>query len=71
MRGEVRFFTATAGAPIFSCTIGCATPYQQQGFRGGYTDTRIGSDTALVSFKGNGTRPRNASSCICCTGAQR
>jgi hypothetical protein len=33
---------------------GCATPYQQHGFRGGYSDARIGQDTVLVSFKGNG-----------------
>jgi hypothetical protein len=34
--------------------IGCSTPYQGQGFRGGYSDTRIDSTTVLVSFKGNG-----------------
>jgi hypothetical protein len=34
--------------------IGCSTPYQGQGFRGGYSDTRIDSNTVLVSFKGNG-----------------
>jgi hypothetical protein len=34
--------------------IGCSTPYQSQGFRGGYSDTRIASNTALISFKGNG-----------------
>jgi len=33
---------------------GCSTPYQQHGFRGGYSDTRVGHDTVLVSFKGNG-----------------
>jgi hypothetical protein len=34
--------------------IGCSTPYQGQGLRGGYSDTRIDSNTVLVSFKGNG-----------------
>ena len=34
--------------------IGCATPYQQSSFRGGYSDTRIDSNTVMVSFKGNG-----------------
>lgn len=34
--------------------IGCSTPYQSQGFRGGYSDTRIDSNTELISFKGNG-----------------
>jgi hypothetical protein len=33
---------------------GCATPYQQKGIAGGYSDTRIGRDTVLISFKGNG-----------------
>ena len=31
----------------------CATPYQQTSFRGGYSDTRIDSNTTIVSFKGN------------------
>ncbi len=31
----------------------CATPYQQSSFRGGYSDTRIDSNTTIVSFKGN------------------
>jgi hypothetical protein len=34
--------------------VGCATPYQQSSFRGGYSDTRIDSNTVMVSFKGNG-----------------
>src|SRR5579863_1607631 len=39
---------------LFLISCGCATPYQQHGFRGGYTEARIAQDTALVSFKGNG-----------------
>lgn len=39
---------------VLLIAAGCATPYQQRGFRGGYSDTRIGQDTVLVSFKGNG-----------------
>ncbi len=42
-------------APILAVVlIGCSTPYQSHGFRGGYSDTRIDSNTALISFKGNG-----------------
>ena len=39
---------------VLLIAAGCATPFQQHGFRGGYSDTRIGQDTVLVSFKGNG-----------------
>jgi hypothetical protein len=39
---------------IMLIVAGCATPYQQHGFRGGYSDARIGQDSVLVSFKGNG-----------------
>jgi hypothetical protein len=39
---------------VLLIAAGCATPYQQHGFRGGYSDARIGQDTVLVSFKGNG-----------------
>jgi hypothetical protein len=39
---------------VLLIAVGCATPYQQHGFRGGYSDARIGEDTILVSFKGNG-----------------
>ncbi len=48
---------STVGA-ILSFAIGCATPYQQRSFAGGYSDTRISKDTALVSFKGNGYTPK-------------
>ncbi len=54
MQGKAGFFAAAAAGAIICCTIGCATRYQQRGFRGGYTSTRVGSDTVLVSFKGNG-----------------
>src|SRR5215831_412698 len=33
---------------------GCATPYQHEGFKGGYSDLLLDSDTFQVSFKGNG-----------------
>lgn len=52
MRSECR--SAIAGIVFSLIAVGCATPYQQRGFRGGYSDARIGEDTALVSFKGNG-----------------
>ena len=36
-------------------SIGCTTPYQPRGFKGGYEDRPIGGDGAiLVTFVGNG-----------------
>jgi hypothetical protein len=32
----------------------CATPYQREGYSGGYTDNAIGSNRYLVHFSGNG-----------------
>ena len=39
-----------------SCLIalGCSTPYQPLGYRGGYFDLRLDSETYKVSFRGNG-----------------
>ena len=34
--------------------VGCATPYQPVGFKGGYSESEMGSDTYLVNFQGNG-----------------
>jgi hypothetical protein len=45
---------ATAALILAVSIVCCSTPYQSQGFRGGFSDTRIDSDTVLVSFKGNG-----------------
>ena len=47
------FVSVSAVAAIISLMAGCATQYQQRSFTGGYSDTRISKDTALVSFKGN------------------
>ena len=33
---------------------GCATPYQKNGFRGGYSDVQLDSNTFNVEFRGNG-----------------
>ena len=33
---------------------GCTTPFQYKGFGGGYSDSRIDSNTVRVSFYGNG-----------------
>ena len=57
-RGCVRFILRAGGAAILGCLIGCATPYQQSGFTGGYGDTPIDSNTVLVTFKGNGYTPK-------------
>ncbi len=39
-------------AVLFS--VGCATPYQSDGFRGGSTESRLGPDAFTVRFHGNG-----------------
>ncbi len=36
----------------------CATPYQRQGFRGGFSDYPMDADTYVVTFKGNGYTSR-------------
>lgn len=33
--------------------MGCATPYQAQGFRGGFSETRFDETTYQIAFKGN------------------
>ena len=33
--------------------VGCATPYQSSGFRGGYSDTQLAPDVFRVFFRGN------------------
>ena len=37
---------------------GCATPYQPEGFRGGYSDLQIDVNTFRVDFRGNGFTSR-------------
>lgn len=37
---------------LFLCA--CSTPYQADGFRGGYSESRMGKDLYRVSFRGNG-----------------
>lgn len=43
----------TAIGIVVSLATGCATTYQPRSFTGGYSDTRISKDIALVTFKGN------------------
>lgn len=38
---------------IFFVLNACTTPYQAKGFMGGYSDSRIDSNTVRVSFYGN------------------
>jgi hypothetical protein len=49
----------TAFVRVVACTIfllaSCATPYQPQGHRAGYTDQRIDESTYVVSYRGDGT----------------
>jgi len=35
-------------------TVSCATPYQTQGFRGGFNETQLAENIFEVHFKGNG-----------------
>ena len=37
---------------------GCSTPYQAEGFTGGYTDTQLDHNVFRVSFRGNGYTSR-------------
>jgi hypothetical protein len=32
----------------------CATPYQERGISGGYSDVKVGKNRYIVSFQGNG-----------------
>ncbi len=33
--------------------VGCSTPYQSNGFRGGFTETQLAPDVFRVTFRGN------------------
>lgn len=46
-------FQSLAGIAIAALSS-CATPYQSDGFRGGYTETRLGPDMTRITFAGNG-----------------
>ncbi|WP_423946099.1 CC0125/CC1285 family lipoprotein [Candidatus Binatus sp.] len=46
-------FGAFAAALAISALSSCATPYQAKGFRGGYSDIRIDSNTSMVSYRAN------------------
>jgi hypothetical protein len=39
--------------------VACATPYQQQGARGGFSEYPMDEDTYVVTFKGNGYTARD------------
>ena len=38
--------------------VGCATPYQQTGLTGGFSETQLDSNVWTVTFKGNGYTSR-------------
>jgi len=38
--------------------LACATPYQPQGFTGGFSEARLDANTVRVSFRGNGYTQR-------------
>ena len=47
----MRFLPALVTLAVLT---GCATPYQQKGFRGGFSETRLESNVFRVTFRGNG-----------------
>jgi hypothetical protein len=46
--------TRVAIALCAALLTACATPYQRQGFRGGFDETQLAPNIYRVSFKGNG-----------------
>ncbi len=40
--------------PLALFLSACATPYQEMGFRGGYTEVQLDENVFRVSFRGNG-----------------
>ena len=46
--------TTIVAAFLVSLVTGCSTPYQRDGFRGGYQDMLMAEDMFQVSFRGNG-----------------
>ncbi len=44
---------AALAALAISALSACATPYQAKGLRGGYSDTRVDSNTVMVAYRGN------------------
>jgi hypothetical protein len=43
---------------VTALLYGCATPYQKQGFAGGYSEAQLNTNVFRVSFKGNGYTSR-------------
>lgn len=50
MKKSIRF------APLFALALlaGCATTYHPNSFTGGYSDSMLSQNVALISFRGNG-----------------
>lgn len=45
----------TVGAFLFAFVItGCASPYQPEGFGGGFSETQLDTNVFRISFRGNG-----------------
>ena len=44
--------------PVVLALVGCQTPYQKRGFRGGYQNSWIDRNTMRVEFEGNESTPR-------------
>ena len=41
-------------ALLAACLLACATPYQERGLTGGFSNTRFKEDVFQVTFNGNG-----------------
>lgn len=39
---------------LVACLAACASPYQREGFGGGYSETQLSENIFKVSFRGNG-----------------
>jgi len=46
-------------AAIIIGSIGCSTPYQRHGVRGGYSELQLDANTFKVQFSGNGYTARS------------
>jgi hypothetical protein len=58
-------------AMALALNVGCATPYQPTGFRGGYSETQLAPDVFRIYFRGNAfTSPERAQDLVLLRAAQ-
>ena len=51
--------TLLVSAVVLTALLGCATPYQRQGFTGGYSERPLNDRSYVVAFDGNGYTSRS------------